>query len=96
MMLLIKKIHDQDAAENIVPGNSHKIKTKGFDDETDLEDSRETFSNLELVGEADDTSTEMHSRDENTDFEKKLRNSKQILRANLPREKKSFRTPFKQ
>ena len=67
-----QKIHDQDAAENIVPGNSHKIKTKGFDDETDLEDSKEALSNLELVGEAEDTSTQVHSRDENTHFEKKI------------------------
>ena len=67
-----QKIHDQDAAENIVPSNSHKIKTKGFDDETDLEDSKEALSNLELVGEAEDTSTQVHSRDENTHFEKKI------------------------
>jgi flagellar biosynthesis/type III secretory pathway protein FliH len=67
-----QKIHDQDAAKNIVPGNSHKIKTKGFDDETDLEDSKEALSNLELVGEAEDTSTQVHSRDENTHFEKKI------------------------
>ena len=67
-----QKIHDQDAAENIVPGNFHKIKTKGFDDETDLEDSKEALSNLELVGEAEDTSTQVHSRDENTHFEKKI------------------------
>ena len=57
-----QKIHDQDAAENIVPGNSHKIKTKGFDDETDLEDSKEALSDLELVGEAEDTFTQVHSR----------------------------------
>ncbi|MDA9267843.1 hypothetical protein N9P89_00175 [bacterium] len=67
-----QKIHDQDAAENIVPGNSHKIKTKGFDDETDLEDSKEALSDLELVGEAEDTFTQVHSRDENTHFEKKI------------------------
>ena len=67
-----QKIHDQDAAENIVPGNSHKIKTKGFDDETDLQDTKEALSNLELVGEAEDTSTQVHSRDENTHFEKKI------------------------
>ena len=67
-----QKIHDQDAAKNIVPGNSHKIKTKGFDDETDLQDTKEALSNLELVGEAEDTSTQVHSRDENTHFEKKI------------------------
>lgn len=67
-----QKIHDQDAAENIVPGNFHKIKTKGFDDETDLQDTKEALSNLELVGEAEDTSTQVHSRDENTHFEKKI------------------------
>ena len=67
-----QKIHDQDAAENIVPGNFHKIKTKGFDDETDLEDSKEALSNLELVGEAEDTSAQVLSRDENTQFEKKI------------------------
>jgi hypothetical protein len=33
-----QKIHDQDAAEKVVPGNSHKKETKGFDDETDMED----------------------------------------------------------
>ena len=67
-----QKIHDQDVAENIVPGTSHKIKTKGFDDETDLEDSKEALSDLELVGEAEDTFTQVHSRDENTHFEKKI------------------------
>ncbi len=66
-----QKIHGQHAVGNVEPENSIKIKTKDVDDETDPEDSRETFSNLELVGEADDTSTEMHSRDENTDIEKK-------------------------
>ena len=55
-----------------MPGNSHKIKTKDFDDETDLQDSKEALSNLELVGEAEDTSTQMHSRDEDTYFEKKI------------------------
>jgi hypothetical protein len=67
-----QKIHDQHAAGNVEPENPIKIKTKDFDYETDPEDSRETFSNLELVGEVDDTSNEMHSRDENTDFEKKI------------------------
>ena len=66
-----QKIHGQHA-EDIVPGNSHKIKTKDFDDETDLQASKEALSNLELVGEAEDTSTQMHSRDEDTYFEKKI------------------------
>jgi len=67
-----QKIHDQHAAGNVMPGNSKKIKTKDFDNETDLGDSKETFSKLELAGEADDTSTQVHSRDENTYFEKKI------------------------
>ena len=92
-----QKIHGQHAAEDIVPGNSHKIKTKGFDDETDLQASKEALSDLELVGEAEDTSTQVHSRDEDTHFEKKIEEFKaEFLRANSPNEKKSSRTPFRQ
>ena len=89
-----QKIHDQDAAENIVPGNSHKIKTKGFDDETDLEDSKEALSDLELVGEAEDTFTQVHSRDENTHFEKKIEELKASFTSQfVEREEEFFERP---
>ena len=67
-----QKIHDQHAAGNIVPENSHKIKTKGFANETDLGDSQETFSHLETAGEAEDTSTQVHPQDDNAHFEEKI------------------------
>lgn len=67
-----QKIHDQHAAGNAVPENSNKIKTKDFANETDLGDSQETFSHLETAGEAEDTSTQMHPRDDNTNFEEKI------------------------
>jgi len=85
-----QKIHDQDAAENIVPGNSHKIKTKGFDDETDLEDSKEALSDLELVGEAEDTFTQVHSRDENTHFEKKIEELKASFTSQFAEREEEF------
>jgi len=85
-----QKIHDQHAAGNVVPENSNKIKTKGFANETDLGDFQETVSHLETVGEAEDTSTQAHSRDDNTHFEEKFEEFKAGFTSQLAEREEEF------
>ena len=46
------------------------------------------FQHLELVGEAEDTSTQVHSRDENTHFEKKIEELKAGFTSQFARERR--------